>query len=117
MSTTDEILKGRFIKRVFQEAGADIISAQTKYMNSRGFESPEWKNRNFNTSDSALTIQHLGRHRFVDMRTRNSKSGKKKKKSHPVHNRIIFGHYNFIVRELSYGFTQSVVEELKQLED
>jgi len=117
MSTTDEILKGRFVKRVFQEAGADIESAQTKYMDSRGFESPEWNQRSFTTSDSALVMQHLGRHRFVDMRTRNTKSGKKKKKSHPIHNRIIFGHYNFIVRELKYGFTDAVVEELKQIQD
>lgn len=117
MSTTDDILKGRFAKRVFQQTGADIDQAQTKYMNSRGFESPQWNTRQFITSDSALTIQHLARHRFVDMRTRNTASGKKKKKNHPIHNRIMFGHYNNIIRELKFGFTDAVKEELKKLED
>jgi|SRR5690606_19056000 len=114
--TTDDILKGRFVKRVFDETAADIEKAQNKYMNSRGFESPDWNDRTFQTSDSALTMYHLGKHRFVDIKTLNTKEGKKKKKNHPIHNRIIFGHYNFIIRELKYGFTDAVKEELKQLE-
>lgn len=116
MSTTEEILKGRFAKRVFQQTGNDIDKAQTKYMNSRGFESPAWNERTFLATDSALVVQHLGRHRFVDMKTRNTKNGKKRKKNHAIHNRIMFGHYNNIVRELKYGFTDAVKEEMKTLE-
>lgn len=117
MSTSDEILKGRFSKRVFTDTAADIDKAQTKYMNSRGFESPEWNDRTFTTSSSALVVQHLGRHRFVDMKTRNTKAGKKRKKNHAIHNKIMFGHYNNIIRELKYGYTDAVVEEMKKLED
>lgn len=117
MKTTDEILKGRFAKRVFTDTAVDIDKAQTKYMNSRGFESPEWNDRTFQTSSSALVVQHLGRHRFVDMKTRNSKAGKKRKKSHPIHNKIMFGNYNNIIRELKYGYTDAVVEQMKSLED
>lgn len=117
MSTSDEILKGRFAKRVFTETAADIDKAQSKLMRSRNFKSPQWNDRTFTTSSSALVVQHLGRHRFVDMRTRNTKTGKKRKKSHTIHNRIMFGHYNNIVRELKYGYTDAVVEEMKTLED
>lgn len=114
MSTTNEILKGRFIKRVFSETSVDIEKAVNKEITSRGFESTEWSDRSFTVSDSALSYQHLGRHRFVDMKTRNTKQGKKHKKNHPIHNRIIFGHYNNIVRELRYGFTDAVVEQMKR---
>lgn len=117
MSTTNEILKGRFIKRVFSETSVDIEKAVSKEITSREFESAEWGDRSFTVSDSALSYQHLGRHRFVDMKTRNTKQGKKRKKNHPIHNRIIFGHYNNIVRELKYGFTEAVKEELKSIED
>ncbi len=117
MSTTEEILKGRFAKRVFSETGADIEKAQTRYMSSRGFESAEWDDRSFVTSDSALVMQHRMRHRWVDMKTRQTKNGKKRKKNHAIHNKIMFGHYNNIVRDLKYGYTDAVIEELKSLEE
>lgn len=117
MSKSDEILKGRFSKRVFSDSAADIDKAQTKYMSSRGFESPEWNDRTFTTSSSALVVQHLGRHRFVDMKTRNTQKGKKRKRNHAIHNRIMFGYYNNIIRELKYGYTDAVKEELKSIED
>ena len=117
MSTTSEILKGRFIKRVFSENSVYIDKSVSKEITTRGFESAEWGDRSFTISDSALTYQHLGRHRFVDMKTRNTKKGKIRKKNHPIHNRIVFGHYNNIIRDLKYGFTDAVKEELKTLED
>lgn len=117
MASSDEILKGRFIKRVFSETAQDIDKAVRKEITTRGFESAEWEDRVFTASDSALTYQHLGRHRFVDIKTRNTPKGKKSKKNHPIHNRIIFGHYNYLIRELKYGFTDAVKEELKKIEE
>ena len=89
----------------------------SKEITSRGFESPSWGDRSFSVSDSVLSYQHLGRHRFVDIKTRNTKQGKKRKKNHPIHNRIIFGHYNNIVRELKYGFTEAIKEEYNNFKD
>lgn len=112
-----DILQGRFIKRVLSDTSVDIEHAITDKMNERGFDSDFWDKRTFKVSDSVMTYQHLLQHRFVDMRTRNSSRGKRRKKSHPIHNRIIFGHYNNIVRELLFGYTEEVINELKSLEN
>lgn len=116
--TLNEILEGRFIKRVLTEEAQNIDSAQVKYMAGAGFEDAGWfSGRSFDVSESALAYAQQLRHRFVDMRTRNSKKGKVRKKAHPVYNKIIYGHYNNIVRQLKFGFTDAVKEELHQLEE
>jgi hypothetical protein len=42
---------------------------------------------------------------------------KHKKKSHPIYNKIVWGHYNNIVRELAYGYTDAVKAEMRSLEE
>jgi hypothetical protein len=59
----------------------------------------------------------LKKHRFVDMKTIQTDKGKKKKKNHPIYNKIIWEHYNNVIRELSFGFTEAAKEELRKLED
>lgn len=114
----DEILQNRFIRRVFSETGKDIDKAQTDFMSSRGFEKAEWfSGRSFNATDNSLDIEVLKIHRFVDMKTITSKAGKHRKKAQPVYNRIIWGHYNNVIRELAFGFTEAVKQELRQLKD
>lgn len=112
-----EVLEGRFIRRVLTAQAHDIDIAQVKYMSGHGFTNPDWlTGRDFNTSENALDYSQKLKHRFVDMKTRESRKGKQRKKAHPIHNRIIWGHYNNIVRELAYGFTEAVKEELRTLE-
>lgn len=115
---SNQILEGRFIRRVLSDAGKDIETAQSKQMSNRGFESNNWySGRSFVVQESTLDYTHLKKHRFVDMKTRNTKHGKIKKKSHPIHNKIVWGHYNNIVKELHFGFTNAVKEELKNIQD
>lgn len=111
----EEIIKGRFIRKVLAEASQDINKAVRE--KTAGFRSQFWGNRTFTVTDTQLDYSHLRQHRFVDMRSRNTKDGKVKKKSHPIHNRIIMGHYNNIVREMKFGFTDAVKQQLKSLED
>lgn len=114
----DDILKGRFITRVLKEQAKEINQAQVKYINTHGFNNADWiTDRNFTVEKSALHYVHSLKHRFVDMKTRNTKEGKKRKKAHPIHNRIIWGHYNNIITQLSFGFTEAVKQELRQLEN
>lgn len=114
----DEILKNRFINRVLKEAGTDIDKAQRRYMSSRGFEKQDWyTDRSFTAQGNALDISHLKKHRFVDMRFRNTDKGKKKKGAHPIHNKIIWGHRNNIIRELTVGFTEAVKQKMRELGD
>lgn len=112
-TSPEDILQGRFIGKVLTEASKDIAKAQDDKMSERGFSDPVWDERKFIVSDSVLSYQHKPQHRFVDMKTRNTKSGKKRKKSHPIHNRIIFGHYNEIVGQLQFGYTDAVKQSIK----
>ena len=112
----DELLKGRFIRKVLSKTSRDLDQATFKKMKERGFKSNDFfDGRVFSVSDLELTYEHFAKHRFVDMRTRETKGIRKKKKSHPVHNRIIWGHFNNVVRELAYGFTEEVKNELSKL--
>lgn len=113
----DAILKGIFIRRELQEEGQDIKQEQTSLMARRGFKSSEfYNNRNMSVNVTALNFDHLAKHRFVDMKRRNTSKGSVKKKFHPIHNRILWGHANNIVKRLSFGYTHAVIEELKELE-
>lgn len=115
---SEQILQGRFIRRVMQDSAKDIDQAQRKYMSGRGFESNDWySGRGFTITENGLDYTHLKKHRFVDMKMRTSKKGKNRKKSHPIHNRIIWGHYNNIIKELHFGFTNAIKEELRNLEE
>ena len=115
---SDPILERRFIKQTLQDAGTDIDKAQQRLMSSRGFESNDWySGRSFIASGDSLEYTHLSKHRFVDMKSRTSSKGTLRKKNHPVHNRIIWGHYNNIIKELHFGFTHAVQEQLRQIQD
>lgn len=112
----DEILKGRFFQKVLYETSKDLDQATFRKMRERGFRSNDFfTGRVFSVSDIELHYEHFAKHRFVDMRTRNVHGKRKKKKYHPIHNRIVWGHFNNIVRELSYGFTEEVKRELSKL--
>ncbi|MES2484537.1 MAG: hypothetical protein V4581_01115 [Bacteroidota bacterium] len=116
--TLDEIMEGRFIKRVMTTAAQDIDAAQVKYMGAHGFENTDWfTDRHFKPSESALEYSQKLKHRFVDMKFISKGMEKHKKKSHPVYNKIIWGHYNNIIRELAYGYTEAVKEEMRNLEE
>ncbi len=112
----NDILEGKFIRKVTGEIATEIEKAQDSLMASRGFSDASWQERSFASTDKGLVYTHLGKHRFVDMRTRNTENGKKPKKSHPIHNRIVFAQYNNLIRELSFGFTDAVKQELRELE-
>ncbi|GAB3708711.1 hypothetical protein GCM10028861_00570 [Flavobacterium koreense] len=112
----EEILQGKFIRKVLEETSRDIQKIQNQRMSS--FSSDFWNNRQFKVSDGQLVHTHDKRQRFVDMRTRTDKNGNKyKKKSYAVHNRVIWGQYNNLTRELAYGYTDAVKAELFKLEE
>ena len=116
-NTTNDILENRFIRKVFGETAKEIDQAQTKVMAERGFSHQEWfSGRQFSVTDNSMDMEILTKHRFVDMKTRDSKKGKHGKKNHPVYNKIVWGHYNNVVREMAYGFTEAVKAELHKLE-
>lgn len=114
-SNNEDLLKQRFISRILKEESQNIDAAQVKLMVSRGFTGAEWNSgRAFSVNDTILRYEHLAKHRFVDMRSRQTKEGRVNKKSHPIHNRIIYGHANNIVFRLSVEYTQRMKDMLMQ---
>lgn len=115
---SQQILERRFIRRVLQDSSKDIDKAQQSYMSGRGFEQNNWySGRSFQVTENELGYTHLKKHRFNDMKFRTSKKGKNRRKSHPIHNKIIWGHYNNMIKELHFGFTNAVKEELRNLQE
>lgn len=113
----NDVLKKQFIQKVLSEQGNEMIQAQNTAMRQRGFTTSSFYDNSFSVSNDTLQLDILKLHRFVDMSTRDSATGKHKKKSHPIYNRIVFGHLPNIVNELSFGFSDAVIQELKELEN
>ncbi len=114
--TKQAILEGRFISHVLEKNARNIDQEIKKRMNAAAFKSPFWRDRNFLTNGNVLSYAHLPQHRFVDMKTRQTKNGIIRKKQHAIHNRVLFGHANNIVRELTFGFTKSIKAQLQQFD-
>lgn len=114
---SDDVLKKRFIQKVLNEQGSDMLKAQNDAMRNRGFTTAGFYENSINVQTDTLQLDILKLHRFVDMSTRDSATGKHKKKSHPIYNRIVFGHLPNIVNDLSFGFSDTIIQELKQLEN
>ncbi|WP_341221034.1 hypothetical protein [Polaribacter atrinae] len=112
--TSKAIAEGRFVDFVLKQESVAMDNAVKEKMTS--FTSAFWSKRNFSTSNNKLTYTTLTKHRFADMKTRQTPSGIIRKKRHEIHNKPIFGHLNNIVRELSYGFTGAIKEKFYELE-
>lgn len=113
----NDVLERRYINKVLDEQGKKIMAAQNEIINSRGFNTSTFNNKNARAIEEKLQINVKKLHRFVDMKTRNTKGTVSRKKSHAIYNKIIFGHLNNIIFELQYGFTEAVKEELRRMSD
>lgn len=109
-----KVYEDRFINMMLREEGNKLKEAQVKFMQQRGFTSPEFfSDISVKSHGTTLTHEHLLRHRFVDMKTRNTKNGKKRKKNHPLHNRLIFGYLNTIIHRIQFDFTDEIIQMVK----
>ena len=124
-NTSTGIIEQRFITAKLNQMGKDILSESKR--EQKGFTSAKWNHVSVNTSDNTLTYEHLPQHRFVDMKTRNAgnrtsltkkrlKTGKIRKKFYPIHNKVIWSNKRFLVKELSFGFTDAVKKQFSDVE-
>ncbi|RXG32064.1 hypothetical protein [Leeuwenhoekiella marinoflava] len=112
-AVSEDGLEKRFIAKVLQEEAKEITAEQDKIFSR--FNNSDWKNnRSFEVKGTTLEEKHLPKHRFVDMKTLETRAGKIKKRNYPVHNKIMYGHANNIVRGISFGFTEQVKAEMKK---
>ncbi|MFY0481473.1 hypothetical protein ACI6PS_02610 [Flavobacterium sp. PLA-1-15] len=116
--TARAVLEGRFIRSVLERESAELNKRIDQTISAGGYSSDFWKDKSMTIigSGNNLEYRHKKQHRFADMRTRNTKEGKIRKKSSMTHNRKVYGSLNNLVRELSFGFTETVIEDMKSLE-
>jgi len=112
----DHVLKKRFIKRVLTQEGNSILSEQKKRMQEYSFQNPNFSRTNLNVSDFVATFTFAKLHRLVNIKTRKTRQGVIAKKAYPIYNQLVFGHLNNIIKEISFGFTDAVIHEMKKLE-
>lgn len=111
----NDVLEKRFIGHILKEEAEELDQFQTQLMASRGFETTEfYNNRGFQViDDNKLQYTHPVVLRFIDMKKRSSKNGQSKpKKSHPVHNKPLFGMVNNILRRLQFEYTDKMKKML-----
>ncbi len=114
-NSEDSILKGRYLRKVMRERGEEINKEVGKRTSS--FSSSLWSRRGISLTDDTLTYQSTKVHRFVDMKTRTTQEGKKRKKNYPIHNKIIMGQYSQMVKDLSFGYTEEIKAQLRTMQD
>jgi DNA-binding cell septation regulator SpoVG len=108
----ESAIQDEFVSRILLDESRGMDEDMRKVMSQNQFTSRKMlEDRNFKVVDNKLIYTHKPEHRFVDMATRNTKNGKVKKVSHPIHNKILFGRANNVVRRLTIEYT----EEIKQL--
>ncbi|AFR35905.1 hypothetical protein [Riemerella anatipestifer] len=119
------VIEGRFIKAKLQQYGEDVLKSSKKHRRINRFSSSKWDTGSISVSDNAVDYRILAPMRFVDMKTRKSRGytrgtrkipgGKKKKKNYPVHNKPTMVHKKFLVKSLSFGFTEEVKQQFRAL--
>jgi len=90
-----KIIEQRYIDRVLKESGTDILRAQgIALARFSGTSLNDIKaGRSFKVTTNNAEFTHLLRQRFIDMR----RIGGVKQKSIPLHNKIIYTHFNGII--------------------
>lgn len=105
-----EKLESLFISRILREEAENIEQAKrrevAKFTRNHRFIS------RYNITGGNMEMTHPKPLRFIDMKTRMVGNEKKRKKRHPVHNKIIWGHANNVVRRISFEFTSEMKEML-----
>jgi hypothetical protein len=116
-NNNSDILEKRFIGLILKEESQELNQSQIKLMNSRGFTNPAFFNdRGFQVlEDHKLQYTHPTVLRFIDMKSRSSKNGAKRKKiSYNVHNKPLYGMVNNVLRRLQFEFTDKMKQMLSK---
>ena len=119
-SNKNDLLEKRFIGHILREEADELHQLQQSLMSSRGFTSTEVYNaRGFRVlEDHKLQYKHPVVMRFIDMKTRTNQDGNtNKKKSHPIHNKPLFGMINNVLRRLQFEYTDRMKSMLSKKYD
>ncbi|QQV89951.1 hypothetical protein M1M27_gp07 [Cellulophaga phage Ingeline_1] len=103
-------INDRYINRVLNEEGSNLIKSQARIASKYNLKDtiPEISRRSFKVSSNNLEVRHALRQRFVDMR----KGKGTKKLTAPIHNKIVYSHFNAIINKLAFGLTQDIRNQI-----
>lgn len=119
----DTIVKKEFVKRILKEESERFERNQGNAMRKLlQFHTGDTESmRKFTVTsadhyDGKLSLRHLARERFLDVKkkTRSRSSRRIRKRSYPIHNTFVFGHYYSIANRLMVDFTNEVAEGIKR---
>ena len=120
------IIEGRFIRHELNKYGDGLRGSVRRVQRSRGFSSAVWFRDTFSVGDSSLVYRFPRVQRFVDMKSRvyyKKKNGERvalgkgRKRAHPIYNKPSFGWRKYLVRSLSFGFSEEVRRQFQNLKE
>lgn len=107
-----KIVEQKFIDRMLKEEAHEIFRAQDRIISRHNVTKmvPEITRRRFSVSNNRLTVTHPIRQRFIDMKNIRGQ----RQRSIQIHNKIVYGHFNNIIKKLAFGFTEDVKNMIAQ---
>lgn len=107
-----KIVEQKYIDRVLATEARNMFREQNKVAARFNVRSkvPEINRRRFTVSGGRLVVTHPIRQRFIDMKTIRGQ----RQRAIQIHNKIVYTHFNYIVNQMAYGFTQDVQNLIAQ---
>lgn len=112
-SQNEGMIMAAFQRRILKKHADKISQKQDGAMPN--FKDSSNANRTFEVDDDSLIYRHKGLLRMVEIKRLTIPKGTKKykrAKTYPVHNRIIMGHFGQIGRDLTFGFSDQIRDEI-----
>ncbi|WP_026946180.1 hypothetical protein [Algoriphagus marincola] len=119
----DTIVKKEFVRRILEDEASRFEKNQGLAMRKiltfhtgQTESSRIFKVETADNFDGKLTMKHLARQRFLDIKRkkRSRKSRRLRTTQYPIHNRFVFGHFYSIANRLMVDFTNEVAEGIKR---
>ncbi|TXE18632.1 hypothetical protein ES692_06195 [Psychroserpens burtonensis] len=104
---SNSIIEQKYIERVLSREAASIIEDQNRVLarfNPSGKQSIISKRRYTIKGSTNLEFTHAMSQRFIDMRRLRGQ----KKTPIPIHNKIIYTHFNNIINQMAFGLTDDI---------
>lgn len=119
------MIKDEFVRRVFEDHSERWLKNQESLMLSKRLnfhtnrlrDDRELEIVNASELNGRLEFTHPDYERFLDMKRsvrRKRGEGFRTKRGYQIHNRPIFGHFFSIGRDLMFGLTNDVKDEIKR---
>ncbi|UOB16571.1 hypothetical protein [Abyssalbus ytuae] len=107
-----KVLEQKYIERVLKDESTEINRAQERLISRFNVKKyvPEITQRKFRVVGTRLESTHPIRERFIDMR----RTSGVRQRPIPLHNKVIYGHFNNIINKLAYGLTEEIKQTIGQ---